>query len=128
MDPYGGRMNEISEFEIPFPHRKGNLFNIQYIVKWDVNSIEETNKHIHWIRMLYRFMSPYVSRSPRGSYINYKDLDLGSNKQENTSYLEASAWGRKYFKGNFKRLAQVKSKVDPDNFFRNEQSIPPLPA
>ncbi|PQM37216.1 berberine bridge enzyme-like 22 [Prunus yedoensis var. nudiflora] len=128
MDPYGGRMNEISEFEIPFPHRKGNLFNIQYIVKWDVNSVEETNKHIHWIRMLYRFMSPYVSRSPRGSYINYKDLDLGSNKQENTSYLEASAWGTKYYKGNFKRLAQVKSKVDPDNFFRNEQSIPPLPA
>ncbi|CAL2252482.1 unnamed protein product [Prunus armeniaca] len=128
MDPYGGRMNEILEFEIPFPHRKGNLFNIQYIVKWDVNSVEETNKHIHWIRMLYRFMSPYVSRSPRGAYINYKDLDLGSNKQDNTSYLEASAWGTKYFKGNFKRLAQVKSKVDPDNFFRNEQSIPPLSA
>ena len=27
MDPCGGRMNEISESETPFPHRKGNLYN-----------------------------------------------------------------------------------------------------
>ncbi|KAB2637142.1 inactive tetrahydrocannabinolic acid synthase-like [Pyrus ussuriensis x Pyrus communis] len=128
LDPYGGRMNEISQYETPFPHRKGNLFNMQYIVKWDGSRVEETNKHINWMRMLYIFMGPYVSRSPRGAYINYKDLDLGANKEDNTSYVEASAWGTRYFKGNFKRLAQVKSKVDPDNFFRNEQSIPPLPS
>ncbi|KAK7844371.1 cannabidiolic acid synthase-like 2 [Quercus suber] len=72
MDPYGGRMKEISKFDIPFPHRKG------------------------------------------------------TNKESNVSYLEARVWGLKYFKGNFKRLAQVKSKVDPKNFFRNEQSIPLL--
>lgn len=129
LDPYGGKMDEISEFEIPFPHRKGNLYNIQYIVKWEVNEISEANKHMYWMSMLFRFMKPYVSNSPRGAYINYKDLQLGTNnKDTNTSYLEASSWGRKYFKGNFKRLAQVKSKVDPHNFFRNEQSIPPLPG
>lgn len=125
LDPYGGKMDEISEFEIPFPHRKGNLYNIQYIVKWEVNEISEANKHMYWMSMLFRFMKPYVSNSPRGAYINYKDLQLGTNnKDTNTSYLEASSWGRKYFK----RLAQVKSKVDPHNFFRNEQSIPPLPG
>ncbi|TVU42227.1 hypothetical protein EJB05_08620, partial [Eragrostis curvula] len=43
-------------------------------------------------------------------------------------YAKAKVWGEKYFKGNFKRLAAVKSKVDPYDFFRNEQSIPPLPA
>ncbi|TVU42226.1 hypothetical protein EJB05_08619, partial [Eragrostis curvula] len=42
--------------------------------------------------------------------------------------LYYAVWGEKYFKGNFKRLAAVKSKVDPHDFFRNEQSIPPLPA
>ncbi|XP_062016446.1 berberine bridge enzyme-like 22 [Rosa rugosa] len=129
LDPYGGKMAEISEFEIPFPHRKGNLYNIQYIVKWDVNEVSEANKHMNWMNMLYGFMKPYVSNSPRGAYINYKDLQLGTNnKGTNTSYIEASSWGRKYFKNNFKRLAQVKSKVDPHNFFRNEQSIPPLPG
>jgi len=75
-------------------------------------------------------MTPYVSKSPRAAYYNYRDLDLGSNKHDNTSYSEASVWGIKYFKGNFKRLAQIKTKFDPRNFFRNEQSIPllnPLP-
>jgi hypothetical protein len=29
-------------------------------------------------------------------------------------------------KGNFKRLVKVKTKADPDTFFRHEHSIPPL--
>ncbi|MCE3216751.1 hypothetical protein HAX54_007915 [Datura stramonium] len=45
-----------------------------------------------------------------------------------TTYSKAKIWGEKYFKGNFERLAKVKSKVDPNNFFRNEQSIPPYHA
>ncbi|XP_058721971.1 berberine bridge enzyme-like 22 [Vicia villosa] len=124
LEPYGGKMSEISESKIPFPHRKGNLYNIQYMVKWDANGIEESKRHIKWMRKLYRYMSPYVSKSPRSAYFNYKDLDLGSNKNRNTSYLEASVWGEKYFKGNFRRLAEIKTKFDPHNFFRNEQSIP----
>ena len=28
MDPLGGKMDEIEEYEIPFPHRKGNIYNI----------------------------------------------------------------------------------------------------
>jgi hypothetical protein len=28
--------------------------------------------------------------------------------------------------GNFRRLAAVKGRVDPGDYFRNEQSIPPL--
>jgi len=126
MEPYGGRMSEISESEIPFPHRKGNLYNIQYMVKWEVNSIEESNKHIKWMKKLYKYMTPYVSKSPRAAYFNYRDLDIGRNKHKNTSYSEASVWGIKYFKGNFKRLAQIKTKFDPENFFTNEQSIPLL--
>ncbi|KAK9052030.1 hypothetical protein SSX86_028658 [Deinandra increscens subsp. villosa] len=124
MDPYGGRMSEISESHIPFPHRKRNLYNIQYLVKWEVNGVRASNKHINWLKELYKYMEPYVSRHPRSAYLNYRDLDIGINPRENTSYLEARVWGEKYFKGNFKRLTKVKSKVDPDNFFRNEQSIP----
>ncbi|GJN38597.1 hypothetical protein PR202_gb27655 [Eleusine coracana subsp. coracana] len=45
-----------------------------------------------------------------------------------TKYEGARAWGEKYFKGNFERLAAVKAKLDPGDFFRNEQSIPPLPS
>ncbi|QCD95330.1 CO dehydrogenase flavoprotein-like [Vigna unguiculata] len=126
LEPYGGRMSEISESEIPFPHRKGNLYNIQYLVKWEVNSKEASKKHEEWAKRIYKYMTPYVSKSPRASYFNYKDLDLGQNKHQNTSYSKASVWGKKYFKDNFRRLAQIKTKFDPQNFFWNEQSIPLL--
>ncbi|KAJ6950878.1 hypothetical protein NC651_004531 [Populus alba x Populus x berolinensis] len=107
--------------------RKGILFKIQYLTMWQ-NAAEDASKHIDWIRGLYNYMAPYVSMFPRQAYVNYRDLDLGINKESNTSFIEASAWGAKYFKDNFNRLVQVKTKVDPDNFFRHEQSIPPLPV
>ncbi|KVH95955.1 berberine bridge enzyme-like 22 [Cynara cardunculus var. scolymus] len=124
MDPFGGRMSEISESHLPFPHRKRNLYNVQYLVKWEANGVRASNEHIHWLRLLYRYMERHVSRHPRSAYLNYRDLDLGTNREGNTSYSEARVWGEKYFKANFKRLAHVKSRVDPDNFFRYEQSIP----
>ncbi|XP_010679347.2 berberine bridge enzyme-like 22 [Beta vulgaris subsp. vulgaris] len=127
MEPLGGIMSRIPETQIAFPHRGGNLYNIQYIVKWKVNEAEEAKRHIHWMRMLYKFMSPYVSNSPRTAYFNYRDLDLGINGiHGTTSYVEAGDWGTKYFKNNFERLAKAKRSIDPSNFFRDEQSIPPF--
>ncbi|KAI8524573.1 hypothetical protein RHMOL_Rhmol13G0159600 [Rhododendron molle] len=120
--PYDGRMSEILEFEIPFPHRSGNLYEIQYMVTWEVE--EETEEHVNWIRRLYGYMTPFVSNNPRFAYLNYKDLDLGINGNENESYGQASVWGLKYFNSNLKRLAQIKTQVDPSNFFWYEQSIP----
>ncbi|XP_062093513.1 cannabidiolic acid synthase-like 1 [Humulus lupulus] len=132
--PYGGKMNEISESEIPFSHRAGNLYKILYYSQWVQKPGEDGEaadiiRHINWPRNVYKYMTPYVSKNPRGAYVNYRDLDLGKNNDEGpTSYTQASIWGKKYFgKDNFKRLVHVKTKVDPKNFYRNEQSIPPLP-
>ena len=44
-----------------------------------------------------------------------------------TKKEELMPYGIKYFNGNFDRLVKIKTKVDPGNFFRNEQSIPTLP-
>ncbi|KAK4270934.1 hypothetical protein QN277_019698 [Acacia crassicarpa] len=124
LTPYGGRMSEISESETPFPHRRGIIYGVQYYVSWDLNN--ETGKYLMMMRRLYEYMTPYVSKNPRAAYLNYRDLDLGVNRDKNTSYEEArSSWGSKYFKNNFERLVKVKADVDPDNFFWNEQSIPP---
>ncbi|KAK7363242.1 hypothetical protein VNO77_05376 [Canavalia gladiata] len=123
LSPYGGKMSEISDSETPFPHRKGNLYGIQYSVNFDSN--EDAPKHMDWIRKLYAYMAPYVSKWPRQAYLNYRDLDLGVNRG-NSSYEEAKSWGLKYFNHNFERLALVKARVDPGNYFRDEQSIPPL--
>ncbi|XP_019151851.1 PREDICTED: berberine bridge enzyme-like 15 [Ipomoea nil] len=128
LNPYGGRMDEISESSLPFPHRHGNLFKIQYLAYWnhDDSKASETERHINWIRKLYAYTASYVSKNPREAYVNYRDLDLGINEEGNTSYAQARKWGIRYFKNNFDRLVSVKTKVDPTNFFRNEQSVPPL--
>ena len=126
LTPYGGKMSEISESAIPFPHRAGNIYKIQYLVYWSEEGTAATESHVSWIRRLYAYMAPYVSKSPREAYINYRDLDIGTNNEGNTSYRQASIWGTKYFTNNFKRLVHVKTVFDPTNFFRNEQSIPPL--
>ncbi|KAJ6967109.1 hypothetical protein NC652_004615 [Populus alba x Populus x berolinensis] len=123
---YGGKMNEIAESSTPFPHRAGTLYQIHYGISWNEEGIEAYAKYISWIRRLYSYMAPYVSKNPRQAYVNYRDLDLGVNNLGNTSYRQASIWGTKYFKNNFDRLVRVKTAVDPANFFRNEQSIPPL--
>ncbi|KAL8508323.1 hypothetical protein ACS0TY_018788 [Phlomoides rotata] len=125
--PYGGRMAEIPESAIPFPHRAGNLFKLSHMVFWQAEKAQNTERFISWTTKVYRYLTPYVVNSPRASYFNYRDLDIGVNNNEGkTSYAQASIWGLKYFKSNFDRLVRVKTIVDPKNFFRNEQSIPPL--
>ncbi|CAI0545858.1 unnamed protein product [Linum tenue] len=123
-NPYGGRMGQISEKDTPFPHRAGNLYKIQYSVTWKEEGTEARQENLGRMTSMYEFMTPFVSKSPRCSYLNYRDVDLGVNGDGNVSYEEASVWGMKYFKGNFERLVEVKTKVDPGNFFRYEQSIP----
>ncbi|XP_006353077.2 tetrahydrocannabinolic acid synthase-like [Solanum tuberosum] len=124
VSPYGGKLSDISESETPFPHRAGNIFMIEYAVYWI--KMEDSKRSIDWSQKIYTYLGKYVSKSPRAAYFNYRDLDLGMNNKGNTSYEQAKIWGEKYFKNNFDRLVKVKTKIDPTNFFRNEQSIPPL--
>lgn len=124
LDPFGARMDEIPDYELPFPHRKGNLYNIQYLVKWQKDGIVESDRNVEWIRDLYEYMTPFVAHSPRAAYFNYRDLDIGTNMKDDTNCSKAMIWGTKYFKGNFEKLVQVKTRIDPENYFRNEQSIP----
>ena len=77
-----------------------------------------------------------MPKNPQTTYINYMDLDLGTNnwsddrqpdnKIPNPEVEAARAWGERYFLGNYDRLVRAKTTIDPDNVFRNAQSIPPL--
>ncbi|BBH01213.1 hypothetical protein Prudu_011413 [Prunus dulcis] len=102
MNPYGGRMSEIPESATPYPHRAGKLFFA-----------------------LYLYDDEPLTKSKTG-LPNYRDLDIGANQDNQTSLRVATVYGRKYFKGNFARLVRVKTAVDPHNFFRHKQSIPPF--
>ncbi|XP_057433033.1 berberine bridge enzyme-like 8 [Lotus japonicus] len=126
-NPYGGRMAEIPSTASPFPHRARNLWKIQYQANWMQSGKEVADHYINLTRKLHDYMTPFVSMNPREAFYNYKDLDLGIHHKGKKSYSKGRVYGVEYFKDNFDRLVQVKSKVDPGNFFRNEQSIPTLP-
>ncbi|KAK4440262.1 Berberine bridge enzyme-like 27 [Sesamum alatum] len=126
LTPYGGRMAEISSSAIPFPHRAGNLYKLHHMVYWNSEEAQNEDKYINWVRRLYSYVAPYVSKYPRGAFFCYRDLDIGVNNNEGEiSIAQARVWGTKFFKNNFDRLVHVKTRVDPKNFFREEQSIPP---
>ncbi|KMT04784.1 hypothetical protein BVRB_7g169600 [Beta vulgaris subsp. vulgaris] len=117
-NPYGGKMSEILETKTPFPHRARNLFKIQYNAMWYEDGEEIATRYLNASKELYDTLAPYVSKNPREHFLNYRDIEIGTNKNGNTSF------GFQYFKWNLPRLLVTKAKVDPDNFFRFEQSIP----
>ncbi|CAN0911611.1 Berberine bridge enzyme-like 2 [Linum grandiflorum] len=119
--PYGGEMNEISCAKTPFPHRKGNLYMIEYVGNWVGNDEGMVNE----LRSMYDYMAEFVSRNPRRAYLNYRDLDIGT-MEAGDGYEQGRVYGMKYFSGNFDRLVRVKTEVDPGNFFSSVQSVPTL--
>ncbi|XP_023632865.1 berberine bridge enzyme-like 5 [Capsella rubella] len=123
-NPLGGVMDRIPATATAFPHRRGNLFILQYSTIWLDAKATETK--LSMMKELHDVAEPYVSSNPREAFFNFRDIDIGSNPSGETSVDKAKIYGYKYFLGNFKRLMQVKAKYDPENFFKNEQSIPPF--
>lgn len=80
-NPYGGMMAKISSTATPFPYRAGNLSKIQYDTDWGEDSL--TNWYMKLTRKLYRFMTPFVSKNPRQSFFNYRDIELRTNLSQN---------------------------------------------
>ncbi|MBA0711094.1 hypothetical protein Golax_010323 [Gossypium laxum] len=124
-NPYGGKISEIPESSTAFPHRSGNLFLIQYVVYWSEEGLNVSSHNIDRLRDMYDRMGPFVSKDPREAFLNYRDIDIGSSPSDQTYFTHAQVYGSKYFKDNFQRLTMVKAEMDPSNFFKNEQSIPP---
>ncbi|GAB4840894.1 hypothetical protein Ancab_021654, partial [Ancistrocladus abbreviatus] len=105
-NPYGGRMAEIPESKIPFPHRARNLYKIQYATSWNQEGNKAVEHYLYLTRELYAYMTPFVSKNPREAFLNCRDLDLGINYQDKKSYFKGMKYGIKYFKNNFYRVDQ----------------------
>lgn len=58
--PFGGRMSEVGEYETPFPHREGNMYEIQYLNYWRGGGEEEKEKYMWWVERVYDEMSEFV--------------------------------------------------------------------
>ncbi|KAF5794007.1 putative tetrahydroberberine oxidase [Helianthus annuus] len=121
-NPYGGKMSEIPANATAMPHRAGNLYKIQYFMPWMDGAPKVMGENLKKGKAFYKFMTPYVSKNPRCVFTNYRDFDVGVNSGD--GFNSGKVYGEKFFKGNFERLVKVKTAVDPEDFFRHEQSIP----
>ena len=102
----GGAIARVPITETPYVNRDA-LYDCFPISIWDDPTDDEV--HIHWARDLWNAMRPF---STGGVYAN----NLG---EEGADRVQA-AYGE-----NYPRLAALKSKYDPTNFFRLNQNIRP---
>ena len=103
---YGGAMARVGADETAFGHRTSD-YDIGILSQWTDTADSEQN--MAWTRSLYDALQPHAS----GAFLlNFLD-------QEDDAVIRAS------FGVNYDRLAALKRKYDPENFFRQNQNIRP---
>src|SRR6266511_4402457 len=102
---YHGAYRRVGKTDTAYYHR-----DLQYDIIIAANWIgpADSERNIRWARELFQTLQPHV---PRGVYVNDLDQDEGAERIRH-------AYGE-----NYQRLAGLKSKYDPRNFFRLNQNI-----
>ena len=105
LEHVGGAMNRLPKDATAFAHR-GAAYNFLGISSW--TDPAETEANIDWARAVSEQMRPQSS----GIYVNY----LGA---------EDEAQVRAAYGASYERLAALKARYDPTNFFSQNQNIRP---
>jgi len=105
LEPICGAASRVSPDATAFPHR-GDSYSLLLLATW--TDPAATDRHIRWARETWEAMQPFTAGRV---YVNY--LSDGEGR-----VLEA-------YGANYTRLAALKTKYDPENFFRVNQNIRP---
>ncbi len=105
----GGAVARVGASETAFSHRSA-AYSFLILAGWENPSESEAN--MAWARDLWEQVRPMAAA---GVYVNY----LGSEGEQRIH----EAYGP-----NLNRLAEIKGRYDPDNFFRMNQNIQPSAA
>jgi FAD/FMN-containing dehydrogenase len=103
---YGGAAGRIGLSDTAFAQRQAE-YDIGFMAQW--TDAAETDVHVAWARDMAEAIRPHASG---GHLLNF----LGEESLETI---------RAAFGANYPRLAQVKKKYDPTNFFSINQNIKP---
>ena len=103
-----GQVTRIGISDTAFPHRSEGC-NLLVLAEWADPATTEAC--IAWARQTYDEMQPFVGP---GRYVNYLGDDEAGDPMP-------AAYGP-----NYRRLQEVKTKYDPNNFFHLNQNIRPL--
>jgi FAD/FMN-containing dehydrogenase len=111
VDSYGCRINAVAPDATAVPQRT-SILKLQYQTYWTEPGQDQQN--LDWINHFYRDM--YGERGPwpdevfDGCYVNYCDSDLVD-------------WEFLYYKENYPRLREAKTRWDPHDIFHHGQSV-----
>jgi hypothetical protein len=106
LELYGGVAGQEPEGGTAYPHRE-LLFDLVIMSNWIDQKDDQLN--INWNRNIFEALKPYLSQKV---YVNTLSVEGQERVKE--------AYGK-----NYDRLAQLKRKYDPDNFFHMNQNIIP---
>ena len=104
--PVNGKANRVRQSETAFSYRDAVWSEV--IVGVDPDPANR-QKIIDWARAYYDALHPFGAG---GAYVNFM-------MEEGDERIRAT------FRDNYLRLAEIKAKYDPDNFFRINQNIAP---
>jgi len=108
LEHFHGAATRVGVSDTPFPHRKDG-YNFLVLSEWLEPS--RTDACIAWARETYGQMERFFAA---GRYVNYMSDDEPGDPI-------AAAYGP-----NYRRLQEIKTKYDPENFFHVNQNIRPL--
>ncbi|HEV7715959.1 MAG TPA: BBE domain-containing protein, partial [Steroidobacteraceae bacterium] len=106
VEMYGGAVGRVGPADTAFAQRR-TPYNVGITAQW--SNPAEAATHIAWARALAHALEPFSSG---GTYLNF----IGD---ENPDAIRAA------FGSNYPRLAQLKAKYDPTNFFSINQNVMP---
>ncbi|MEV0616541.1 FAD-binding protein [Nonomuraea sp. NPDC050404] len=121
---YGGQVGAVAPTATAVAQRDV-VMKAVYHTAWGAEADDAAR--LSWVRNFYRDVYAGTGGVPvpgpvnDGSYINYPDVDL-ADPEWNTSGVP---WQTLYYKGNYRRLQQVKARWDPRGVFRHALSVEP---
>jgi hypothetical protein len=105
--PVNGAAHAVRSEDTAFSYRDANW--AQVIVGVDPDPANR-EKITSWSKQYWEDLKDH---SLTGAYINFMMDDVGQKRVEDS------------YRGNYSRLAKIKAKYDPNNFFRVNQNIVP---
>lgn len=101
-----GTVRRVPEDAMAFSHRDA-FCSLNIVTKWTDRA--GSDRHVRWTRDFAEALKPFA----RGVYVNF----LGDEGEDRVK----AAYGQ----DNYQRLAALKRRYDPENFFRLNQNIRP---
>lgn len=101
----GGAINRVAEDATAFPNRDA-IAAPTVVVSW--NEGADPEPHVEYIRRYW----PTIEKFSDGFYTNLGDYETQANLNKN-------------YRGNYKRLVELKDRYDPGNLFRLNANVQP---